>query len=255
MPFFFSLIGTSIRASLSLRLAFFVELILMIGNNLIFFLIWWIFFNKFKRVGGWVFDDLVVMMAIVRGGYGLARVFFGGTKTLARTITGGGLDPFMTQPKNLLLYLLGSKSQSKGWGHIVSAIILYVLIDITRVQTILMLLGIICSCLIFTSVSVIAHSMCFWFGNVGEVSKKYVDSIFLFVHYPVNIYSGLLQVFMFTLFPAGLIGYLPVELLKSFSWTMCLSLIGATVIFIALAFATFYSGLRRYESGNLFTSH
>lgn len=255
MRFFLSLIATSIRATLSLRLAFLIELILMIGNNLIFFLIWWIFFNKFNRVGGWGFDDLVVMMAIVRGGYGLARVLFGGTKTLAKTITGGGLDPFMTQPKNLLLYLIGAKSQSKGWGHIVSAIILYFLTDITLSQMPLMFLGIISSCLIFTSVSVIAHSMCFWFGNVGEVSKKYVDSIFLFVHYPVNIYSGLLQVLMFTVFPAGLIGYLPVELLKSFSWTMCLSLIGATVIFVVLAFITFYRGLRRYQSGNLFTSH
>jgi ABC-2 type transport system permease protein len=252
MRFFFSLFATSLRASLSLKLAFFIELVLNIGNNLIFFLMWWIFFDKFNSVGGWNFDDVLVMMAIVRGGYGLARICFGGSKVLAEKIITGGLDPYMTQPKNLLLHLLGSESQSKGWGHILSAVILFFLADVHLVQLPMILIGVLCGGLLFTSVATIAHSLCFWFGNVGEVSKKYTDSIFLFVHYPVNIYSGLMQVFMFTILPAGLIGYLPVELVKRFSWSMLFALVGATGVFVALAFLVFYRGLRRYESGNLF---
>lgn len=252
MRFFFSLIATSIRASLSLKLAFFIELALNIGNNLIFFLIWWIFFDKFDTVGNWNFDDVLVMMAIVRGGYGLARICCGGSKALAEKITTGGLDPYMTQPKNLLLHLLGSESQSKGWGHILSAVILFFLADLHLTQLPMILVGVLCGGLLFTAIATIAHSFCFWFGNVGEVSKKYVDSIFLFVHYPVNIYSGLMQVFMFTFLPAGVIGYLPVEVVKRFSWDMLFALVGTTGIFVLLAFFVFYRGLRRYESGNLF---
>ena len=252
MRFFFSLVATSIRASVSLKLAFFIELALNIGNNLIFFLIWWIFFDKFDTVGNWNFDDVLVMMAIVRGGYGLARICCGGSKVLAEKITTGGLDPYMTQPKNLLLHLLGSESQSKGWGHILSAVILFFLADLHLTQLPMILVGVLCGGLLFTAIATIAHSLCFWFGGVGEVSKKYVDSIFLFVHYPVNIYSGLMQVFMFTILPAGVIGYLPVEVVKRFSWGMLFALVGATGIFVALAFFIFYRGLRRYESGNLF---
>ncbi len=252
MRFFFSLIATSIRASLGLKLAFFIELALNIGSNLIFFLLWWIFFDKFDQIGNWDFDDVIVMMAIVRGGYGLARVCFGGSKVLAEKIISGGLDSYMTQPKNILLHLLGSESQSKGWGHILSAVILYFMADLHLAQLPLVLVGVFCGGLLFASIATIAHSLCFWFGNVGEVSKKYVDSIFLFVHYPVNIYSGLMQLLMFTVLPAGVIGYLPVEIVKNFSWGMLFALVGATGIFVALAFYTFYRGLRRYESGNLF---
>ncbi len=192
------------------------------------------------------------MMAIVRGGYGIARVCFGGSRLLAEKITGGGLDAYMTQPKNVLLHLLGSESQSKGWGHLVSAVILFLLGGVHFVQLPMLLIGVCCGGLLFTSVAVMAHSLCFWFGNIGEVSKKYVDSIFLFVHYPVNIYSGLMHIFMFTIFPAGLIGYVPVEVVKRFSWGLLFSLLGATGLFVALAFFVFYRGLRHYESGNLF---
>lgn len=252
MGFYLSLIKTSIRATLSLRLAFFIELVLNIGNNLIFFLVWWIFFHKFDSVGDWNFNDVIVMMLVVRAGYGLSRIFFGGNKVLAQKIVSGGLDPYMTQPKNLLLYLVCSESQSKGWGHILSAILLYFLTDLHMHQIPLLVFGSLCGCLIFASSATIAHSLCFWFGNIGEVSKRYVDSIFLFVHYPVNIYSGLMQVLMFTVFPAGVIGYLPVELVKEFTVAMFVALLSATILFVILAFITFYRGLRRYESGNLF---
>ena len=252
MRFFFSLIATSIRASFSLKLAFFIELILMIGNNLIFLLIWWIFFSQFKAIGSWNFNDVMIMMLIVRGSYGFARIFFGGTHTLAEKIISGSLDAYMIQPKNLLIHLLGSQSQTKGWGHILSALILYFLADIGPLQLPKLCIGILCGALLFTSVGVIAYSLCFWLGNMTEVSKKYLDSIFLFVHYPVNIYSGLIQLLMFTLFPAGLIGYLPVEVAQRFSWSLLLTLLGATSLFVSLAFFTFYRGLKRYESGNLF---
>lgn len=252
MRFFFVLIATSIRASFSLKLAFFIELVLNVGSNLIFFLVWWIFFNKFDAVGNWDFDDVLVMMAIVRAGYGLARACCGGSRVLAEKITTGGLDLYMTQPKNLLLHLLGSESHSKGWGHILSAVILFFLADLHLAQLPMILIGVLCGGLLFTAITTIAHSLCFWFGHVGEVSKKYVDSIFLFVHYPVNIYSGLMQVFMFTILPAGVLGYLPVEVVKRFSWGMLFALVGATSIFVALACFIFYRGLRRYESGNLF---
>src|SRR5262249_21625742 len=99
---------------------------------------------------------------------------------------------------------------------------------------------------------IIAHSLVFWLGSIERLSKYYCDSLFLFALYPTNIYSGLLQVLMFTLIPAGLIGYLPVELLRSFSWLKLLALLAGSVACFALAFAVFYRGLKRYESGNQF---
>lgn len=256
LSFFFALLRTSIRASISLRGAFLLESLFMIGNNLIFLAIWWVFFRAFKSVGGWEFDDMVALMAIATGSYGLSKICCGGVKEIGRTIARGNLDPFMTQPKNLLLHLVGAKSYSKGWGGIMTAVILVFLGGKTTLSHLtLILFFILNGCLIWAATAVIAYSLTFWMGSIESLSKKYCDSLNLFVHYPVNIYSGFLQVIMFTVFPVGIIGYLPVELLREFSWINVAILLCGSSLFVALAFFVFYLGLRRYESGNHFGMH
>jgi ABC-2 type transport system permease protein len=89
-------------------------------------------------------------------------------------------------------------------------------------------------------------------GSIESLSKKYCDALFLFAHYPTNIYSGLLHLIMFTLIPAGLISYLPVELMRHFSWLQFFILIVSTATIVYAAFLIFYSGLKKYESGNKF---
>jgi len=251
LSFFFDLMKTSIRASMSLRGAFLIETVLMIGNNFIFFAIWWVFFREFKSVGGWQFDDMIALIMVASGGYGLSKVCFGGLKDISKMISTGNLDPFMTQPKNLLLHLLGAKSKSKGWGLLVTSMILFAIIG-KWFQLPLVLALILCSCFAFTAAGVIAHSLAFWLGSIDIVSNKYCDSLFLFSHYPVNIYSGFLKFLMFTFIPAGIIGYLPVELVREFNGIYFAELIGGVVVLIFLAFYVFYRGLRRYESGNQF---
>lgn len=251
--FFLSLLHTSIRASISIRSAFLLESGLMVANNLIFLLMWWIFFRQFKQISGWTMTDMIALNAIVMGGYGLMQICFGGVKQISRVILSGDLDPFMTQPKNLLIHLTGSKSFSKGWGHLMTTLILVILGKFAIASSILLiLLGMICSCFVFTSIGIIAHSLVFWFGSIEKVSKNYFDSLFLFALYPTNIYSGVLQLVMFTLIPAGVIGYMPVELLRSFSWVKLIALVGSALGFFSLSFLVFHQGLKRYESGNQF---
>jgi ABC-2 type transport system permease protein len=251
--FFISLLRTSIRASISTRGAFLIETFLMIGNNLIFFSIWWIFFRQFNDVAGWNFNDMIILMIVGTGGYGLMQICFGGVKNLSKIIQNGDLDLFMTQPKNLLLHIAGSRSFSKGWGHLMTSVMLMVLGGISSPHIILLvLIGILCGCLVFTSMNIIAHSLPFWMGAVEGLSRKYCEALFLFALYPTNIYSGVLQIIMFTLIPAGVIGYLPVQLVRHFSWLELSLLMGSSLCFFAIAFFVFYSGLKRYESGNRF---
>lgn len=251
--FFCALLKTSIRASISSREAFLIESILMIGNNLIFFSIWWIFFLKFDEIGGWTIREMAASMAILSGSYGLAQICFGGVKTLGPAILNGDLDPFMLQPKNLLFHFVGSKSRSRGWGHLLTTIALIFLGHLSDPKS-LALMGMACisGALILTSLGVMAASLTFWVGPIESVTQKYLDSIFVFALYPTNIYSGALQLIMFTLVPAGLIGFVPVELLRKFEWTRLALLILSCSLFFILAVWTFYRGLKRYESGNQF---
>ncbi len=251
--FFLALLKTSIRSSISVRGAFLIECVLMLGNNLIFILMWWLFFRQFKTIGGWTFNDMIALNAIGMGAYGLMQITAGGIKNLSRMILSGDLDPFMTQPKNILLQIASSKSYSKGWGYLITTTFLMFMGGLTTLKAVsLIVLCMVCGSLVFTSMGIIAHSLAFWIGPIESVSKKYCDSLFLFALYPTNIYSGVLEMMMFTVIPAGFIGYLPVELLKQFSFLNLALLIFGTASFLALSVFIFNLGLRRYESGNQF---
>ncbi len=217
---------------------------------------WWIFFLQFNDIGGWEFRDMAALMAIGTGAYGLRQVCFGGVKSLGRKIITGGLDPLMTQPKSLLIQLIGSKSLAKGWGHILTSLMLIFLTGLTDPYTLGMIfISIICGCLVFASMAIISHSLAFWLGNIENLAQKYGDSLFLFALYPSNIYSDVLRFMMFTVLPAGLISYLPVELIREFSWFKLSGVIGGAMILWSLAFSIFYLGLKRYESGNQIGVH
>ena len=84
---------------------------------------WWIFFQTFKEINGWKVEDMAALWAIVFGAYGLMQIFFGGYKFISRTILNGDLDPYMTQPKNLLIHLLASRSHPKGYGNFLCMIV------------------------------------------------------------------------------------------------------------------------------------
>lgn len=251
--FFVHLVKVSIKASMSLRGAFLIEAGLMLANNLIFFSMWWIFFNQFEHVGGWYLKDMLTVVSVGSGAYGLAQICFGEVKNLSRIIVNGDLDPFMTQPKNVLIHVISSRSRPKGWGHLMTCATLMVLGDLLHFQTIvLIIISVVCGCIVFTATAIIVHSLTFWLGSIQNLAQKYYDSLFLFALYPTNIYSGLLQMMMFTVIPAGIIGYLPVEMIREFTWTKLGLLLLSSLTFWFLAFFTFTKGLKRYESGNQF---
>ena len=196
---------------------------------------------------------MAASIAILTGAYGLTQICFGGVVGLGIAILNGDLDPFMTQPKNLLLHLSASKSRSRGWGQLITMVILVILGGFTKGFMLpLIFLTMLSGCLIFTSIGILVQSLTFWLGSIESVSKKYLDSLFVFALYPTNIYSGILQFVMFTFVPAGLIGYVPVELLRSFSWYKLIILLCSAFGFFGLAILVFYLGLRKYESGNKF---
>lgn len=253
LRFLFYLLGTSIKASASLRGAFLLEMSLMLANNLVFFSVWYIFFQQFNSVGGWHLQDMVVMIIVGTGGYGFMRVCCGGIRDLSKKILSGDLDPFMTQPKPLLMHVAASRSWARGWGHILTSLLLIIGSRITDPLILtLLIISILCVFAIFSSCAIIAHSLAFWLGPIENLSERYTDSLFLFALYPTNIYSGMMEIVMFTLIPAGLIGFLPVEIIRQFSWPMFFALLGSAAFFVSLAIFIFYSGLKQYESGNQF---
>ena len=69
--------------------------------------------------------------------------------------------------------------------------------------------------------------------------------------YPDGIFKGVTKLFIFTIIPVGIVNYLPIKILTEFNIYLFLLVLTVSIIFISLAFLTFYKGLKRYSSSNL----
>ena len=67
----------------------------------------------------------------------------------------------------------------------------------------------------------------------------------------MHIFSGTVRLLLFTIIPAGFISFVPLQLLKQFTWLLLGGMVGFTALIVTVAVGIFSLGLRRYESGNL----
>lgn len=251
LNYIWSLLGVNFKSSLSLRVSFLTQMVFMAINNLVFFSIWWIFFGKFEEVGGWTLNEIEAMYGFAAGAYGLTVLFGGGVTEISRKIIDGELDAYLVQPKSVLLQLLMSRSRASGWGDILTALVLLFMSEyLTWTSWPLIGLLLVLAAAVFVSAGVIIQCLTFWIGPMEHLGRQLYEFVLTFSVYPQTIFPVAIKVVLFTLIPAGFIGFLPVEMVRTSNYTWVLyGVLGAT-IYLFLAVVIFTSGLRRYESGN-----
>ena len=248
-----ALTATNLKASYALRGSFWMQVGFMLVNNLIFFVMWWIFFREFKEIRGWRIEDMAAIYAVGAGGFGLAVVFCEGARHLARMIQDGDLDTFLTQPKPVLMQCVVSRSWATGWGDVLTGVVLLAVSGYTSALSILMMVvACLCAATVFVATTVLLHSIAFWVQHIEAVAKQASDFLVLFSIYPKTIFGGVMKFILFTIVPAGFITFLPVELVRGFSWGVLGMAVGGATFYAGLAVVVFGAGLRRYESGNRF---
>ncbi|MHC4958126.1 MAG: ABC transporter permease [Planctomycetota bacterium] len=253
LRFLGALVATNLKASMALRGAFFMQVVFMLFNNLIFFVTWWIFFDRFKSVNGWDLRDMAAIYAVCAIGFGLSVVFGEGARHLARQIIEGELDSFLAQPKPPLLQAVASRSMAAGWGDIVTGFLLMALGGYASpLAYVMLIVASLCAGLMFLASTVIFHSSAFWLSGAGDIARQFSDFLLMFSLFPKTVFGGFLKVLLYTVIPAGFISYVPVELVRGFNVPMLLASVGGVVVYSAIALLVFRLGLRRYESGSRF---
>ena len=251
MKFLRALIATNLKASFALRGAFWLQVAFMALNNLIFFVMWWVFFDRFEEVKGWRLPDMLAIYGMIAGAFGIGVVFGAGSRELTRLIVEGDLDCFLGQPKDPLLQSVASKSQASGWGDLASGVLLIALSGyLTPISALGAAVGMVCGAIVFISTTVLIHSASFWLGNMDSLSRQVSEFMVLFSAYPKTVFSGALKVALYTIIPAGFIAYLPVELVRAPDPLVLAAVLTSAVVYASLARWVFRIGLRRYESGN-----
>jgi ABC-2 type transport system permease protein len=253
LVFLAALWKVNLLAAMEFRAAFLTQVIGMMLNNAVYFLFWIIFFDRFKEVRGWVLSDMFLLFGIVAAGFGMASYLFGNALTLADIITGGRLDYYLALPRPVLLHTLASRSFPSGAGDFLYGCMSFFAAGSLRIDTIgRFTLGVLIAASIFLSFLVIVQSIAFWSGSAQMLGPQAMNAIITFAIYPITLFEGGARFLLFTIIPAALVGAVPAEFVRNFSWEHLLLLLGASIIFVALALAVFYRGLKRYESGSAF---
>lgn len=251
-----ALVRTSLRSAVALRGAFFIELTFMALNNLVFFSFWWALFRRVPTIRGHRLSDVAMLYGIVAVAYGLQVVFAGGAREIGRLVIEGELDPYLTLPKPALVSVLGSHAQASGVGDILSGfglIVCFGEISLSRIP--LLLLVCVASALIYTASMTLFWCTTFWLGRVDALVRQLTEMLLCFSLYPERLFGGVMKGLLFTLIPAGYVGYLPVRTLETPAATTLLGLFGAAIGYACLAVWVFERGLRRYASGSRFGVH
>lgn len=250
-----ALFATNLSASLMLRAAFAMQVVFMALNNVAFFVFWWALMRHVPDIRGWHLGDIQVLFGVVAAGVGLAVSVGGGVRHIGRWIADGELDTLLVQPKPVLLYAAGMRSQASGFGDLVSGIAFIAWSgQVPWSAAPLVAAAVVASAIVFLASGVVFFSLTFWFGRIEILARQLWELVVTFSLYPEPLFGGLLRVVLFTAIPAGFVGYVPARVVQHPSAGGVMLLTGGVIVYSAVAIAVFNLGLRRYASGSRFAT-
>ena len=236
------------------KTSFIMNVLFMILNNASFIIQWIILYSLKEDVGGYTFNQVLLLWAIAASTYGFSHFIFKKAYTLSDTITNGKLDSFLVQPKNVLISAITTDIEVSALGDILYGYIVLFISGITITKFLLFTLFTLTGAIIITDVAVILGSLSFWFGRSDMIADTGNNLMTSFATYPDGIFKGLAKILLLTVIPIGLTAYFPVWIMTKFDIKLTFIIIALTIAITALTFVIFYRGLRRYSSSNLMIS-
>lgn len=253
LKFLVSLWKTNIASLMEYRIAFIAQSLGMILNDGVYFLIWIIFFDRFKDIRGWQLTDMFLVFGISAGAFGLAGMLFGNAFNLGDIIITGRLDYYLSLPRPTLLHVLASRTIPSGAGDFLYGFIsFFVSGQFSFVGLGRFILGLILATVVFVSFLVIVQSLAFWLGTGGTLTGIAINAIVTFALYPITLFNNSAKLILFLIIPAAFMGAVPAGFVRGFSWSLLGQMSLAALGFLALALILFRLGLYRYESGSAF---
>jgi ABC-2 type transport system permease protein len=248
-----ALVATSVRSAMAERGSFVMRVTLMAVNNAIFFTFWIVLLSRVPRIRGYALGDVAVLYGIVAVAHGLAVFVAGGIQYLARVIHDGELDALIAQPKPTLLYAVGLRSQPSGLGDIVSGLVMIALSGrVTLLGIPVVIAAGVAGAVVLVSTAVLVHSAAFWLGRTESASRQLYEVTLMFSLYPDTLFTGPMRWVLFTLLPAGFVGYLPAQLIRAPTVGTAAAIASGVIVYAAMATWLFERGLRVYSSGSRF---
>ena len=236
------------------RVSFILNILFMMINNAFFLIQWAVVFSIVNTIGGYGFQEILLIWAIGTGGFGICNMFFGGAKKLSELIYTGKLDVYLTQPKNVLINAATSHIDISSIGDFLYGIVVLIILKANIMIWLFYFPIIILSGIILAAMLCIMSSVAFYIKRGDAVASSFFSAFVSFSIYPPTIFSTSIKVFLYTVIPVGFAVFIPMSMLLSFDWVLLLEFVGFTILITLLAFFVFSKGLRRYSSGNILSA-
>lgn len=248
-------LGAAFRANLlavmEYRINFLIQVFGMMLNNAAFAFFWGVLIDRTGGVGGYGFEDVMFIWAVVSASFGLAHVLFGNIRSLGRIVMQGELDLYLLQPKDPFLNILVSKTVVSAWGDLIYGYIVLCLLPGFGLERLLLFsLLTVSGGLVFAATFAAAECLTFFLGNSQAISGALTEFLLSFSLYPETIFDKGMRWVFYSILPSGFIAFLPLAVFKNLDWRLAPLLLLVAFCYAAGAYALFRAGLRRYESGN-----
>ncbi len=255
MHLLWKIININFKSALTLRTSFLLRLIFMMVNNLIFFICWYVFFNKFKIVNGWNIQHISLMYGLMNFSLGINACCLHGLRSMVLLIENCDLDILLVRPGSVLWGISSYRTEHSGLGSIFSGVILISLSGFTSIHDLgIIFLFVLCAVSVIAAINIGFGSLAFWFSDMNRLSQDLFNIVVMLSTNPSCVYKGVLKFITFTFIPVGFVSYLPIRYFIDRDYIIILYVVMSSIVFLVLSVLIFHSGLRRYESGNYATS-
>lgn len=251
LKFLLGIWKANLLSILEYRVAFLSQMVGMVLNNAIYFIIWVIFFDRFNNVNGWGLVNMYVTFGITASSFGLVSILFGNSFYLGDIITKGRLDYYLSLPRPVLLHALASRTIGSGFGDFTYGFLSYFFSGVfTAAGLLRFILATFLAAIVFMSFLILIQCSSFWLGDSTNLATTAVNAMITFAIYPITLFDNIAKMILFTIIPAALMGAIPAAFTQAFTWQLLSELLIGALIFLGLAIFVFHTGLRRYESGS-----
>ncbi len=251
LKFLLAVWKANLLSAMEYRAAFLSQVIGMMLNNFIYFVIWIIFFDRFKEVRGWGIHDMYLTFGVLASAFGLVSLLFGNAFNLSEIITKGRLDYYLSLPRPVLLHTVASRMIASGMGDFTYGFVSYALSGYFTWDGLLrFVLATLLAATVFAAFLILIQSLAFWLGIMSNLSALALNALLTFGIYPITLFDNYAKLILFTLIPAALMGAVPAEFVRTFTWQTLAELLVGALAFLFIAATVFRLGLKRYESGS-----
>jgi len=233
------------------RATFLTNVSFMVLNNATFIIQWYLLFQLKENIGGYAMNEVMVIWGLSASSYGLSHIFFQNAYSLPSFIINGKLDAFLVQPKNILLSVISSGTNSSAIGDLIYGYLVIIIFRFSIKNLFLFTLLSILGAMIMTAFVTIMGSISFYIVRGDLFAENATNVMILTATYPDTIFNEAVRLLMYTVIPTGFIIYLPMKIILHFNPIYFLAVIGFTSFIVPLAFFIFHKGLKHYTSGNL----